>query len=164
MTSTFTCQRDGLSSLMPGLALAAFLWTGAAMPLLAQGLDSEGAIETIIDADVGTAEKTVGEEEERVVAAIEGTRESAAEIRKRFNIGAVEIVFMPELSEGQSALGDTIEENREAIGELQTAIESSAIFFHAINSHQVLLRDVIAVEFGEDDKITIFAAGKNPQN
>ena len=134
------------------------------MPLLAQGLDSEGAIETIIDADVGTAEKTVGEEQERVVAAIEGTRENAAEIRKRFNIGAVEIVFMPELSEGQSALGDTIEENREAIGELQTAIESSAIFFHAINSHQVLLRDVIAVEIGEDDKITIFAAGKNPQN
>lgn len=164
MNSISLGRNEGLLYLMPALAFAAFLWAGAAMPLMAQGLDSEGAIDTIIDADVGTAETTVGEEEERVIAAIERMRENTAEIRKRFNIGAVEIVFIPELAEGPSALGDRIEEDRDAIGELQVAIESSAIFFHAINSHRVLLRDVVAVEFGEDDKITIFAAGKNPQN
>jgi N-methylhydantoinase B len=55
-------------------------------------------------------------------------------------------------------------QSRDAIRELQTAIEASAIFYHAIDSHQVLLRDVVAVEFGDDDSITIFAAGENPQN
>ena len=164
MNSQLTFERDGFPQLTLGVALAAFLWAGAATPLMAQGLQSEGTIDTIIDADVGTTEKTVGDEEERVVAAMDKSRENAAAIRKRFAIGAVEIVFLPELSDGRSALGDRIEENRETIGELQTAIESSAIFYHAINSQRVLLRDVVAVEFGEDDKITIFAVGKEPQN
>lgn len=157
-------ERADLSHLMQGTALAAFIWAGAAIPLMAQGLDTEGAIDTIIDADVGTAEKTVVEEEDRIAAALTLSRENAAEIRKRFGVGSVEIVFMPELSDGQSALGERIEANREAIGKLQTAIESSAIFFHAIDSQQVLLRDVVAVEFGEGDTITIFAAGSEPQN
>jgi len=151
--------------LLHGAALAAFLWAASpAMPLMAQGLQTEGAIETIIDAEVGTAEKTVGEEEKRIVAALDRSQENAAEIRKRFAVNEVEIVFVPELSEPKSELGAKIEENDETIKELQAAIEGSAIFFHALDSHQVLLRDVIAVEFGENDKITIFAAGKDPQN
>lgn len=152
-------------NLVHGFALAAFVWAAApAVPLMAQGLESEGAVETIIDAEVQTDEKTVGEEEKRIVAAIDKSQENAAEIRKRFAIDQVEIVFVPELSEGQSALDEKIQENDEAIKELQTAIEGSAIFFHAIDSHQVLLRDVVAVEFAENDRITIFAAGKDPQN
>jgi hypothetical protein len=151
--------------LVHGFALAAFVWAAApAMPLMAQGLESEGAIETIIDAEVGTAEKGVREEEARIAAAIDKSQENAAEIRKRFQVNEVEIVFVPELSQGQSKLDEKIKDNGDAIKELQTAIESSAIFFHAIDSHQVLLRDVVAVEFGDGDKITIFAAGKEPQN
>lgn len=164
MNLQFPYEREDASRLMQGVSLAAFLWAGAAMPLMAQGLESQGAIDTIIDAEVGTAETTIGEDEERVAAALDRSRENAAEIRKRFGIDSVEIIFLPELSDGQSALGDRIKENRETIGELQTAIESSAIFYHAINSQRVLLRDVVAVEFGEDNTITIFAAGKEPQN
>lgn len=145
------------------LGLALTLAT-APLPLVAQGLDAEGAIETIIDADVGTAEKTVREEEVRIGAAIEKSQENAAEIRKRFRMSELEIVFVPELSEAESTLDEKLKDHAEGIRELQTAIESSAIFFHAINSHQVLLRDIIAVEFGDNDDITIFAAGQQPRN
>lgn len=151
--------------ILHGLALLAFLFAASpAMPLMAQGLDEEGAIETIIDAPVGTEEKTVEEEETRIAAAIDRSRENAAEIRKRFAIEEVEIVFVPDLSGRKPALQQKIKDNEEAIKEVQTAIEGSAIFFHAIDSRQVLLRDVVAVEFGDKDRITIFAAGKAPQN
>jgi hypothetical protein len=154
---------QGPEHVMQGLAFLAFLSAAApAMPLMAQGLQSEDAIDTIIDAPVGTEEKTAREERQRIAAAIDRSSENAAEIRKRFAVDEVEIVFVPDLSGKQ--LGQKIKDNDEAIKEVQTAIEGSAIFFHAIDSHQVLLRDVVAVEFGGDDRITIFAAGKDPQD
>ena len=165
MTFGITRERFNRSEMvLHGLALGAFLLAASlALPLMAQGLDAEGALETIIDAPVGTEEKTVEEEESRIAAAIDKSSENAAEIRKRFAINEVEIVFVPGLSGEKPALEQKIKDNDEAIKEVQTAIESSAIFFHAIDSHQVLLRDVVAVEFGDDDSITIFAAGKDPQ-
>lgn len=153
------CRPDFLH----GLALAAFLCVAApAMPLMAQGLQTEGAIDTIIDAPVGTEEKTAGEEQQRIAQAIERSSEIAAEIRKRFAVDKVEIVFVPDIA--GDALEQTIKDNADGIKEVQTAIESSAIFFHAIDSRQVLLRDIVAVEFADDGGITIFAAGKNPGN
>jgi hypothetical protein len=157
------CPQPGIP--VHGIALAALIWVAApAMPLMAQGLQADGAVETIVDAEIRTDRKTVDEEQSRIAAAIERSRENAAEIRKRFAVDEVEIVFVPELAGEPSGLVGKIEQNDEAIGELRAAIEGSAIFFHAIDSRQVLLRDVVAVEFGDDDRITIFAAAEGPRN
>lgn len=161
MTVIFSQQSVALHA----ATLAAFLIAAnPAMPLLAQGLESEEAIDTIVDAPVATEEKTVADEESRIAAAIENTRENTAEVRKRFNLDKLDIVFIPELSEEGSELDETIESHKEAIEELRVAIEGSALFYHAIDSRSVLLRDVLAVEFGEGNDVTIFAAGKDPEN
>lgn len=124
----------------------------------AQGLGIEGARETIVDAPVVTEEKPVAAENERITDAIGKSIENAAALRKRFNVGQVDIVFVPGLAEPDSPLAETISTNAASIDALRKEIEGSAIFYHAVASQHVLLRDVIAVEFGEDDAVTIFVA------
>jgi hypothetical protein len=125
---------------------------------LAQGLDAEGARETIIDAPVVTEQKPVAEEDGRIVAAIAKSDENTAEVRKRFQVGKVDIVFVEGLADGNSPAAETIAATAEPIADLRKEIEGSAIFYHALASERVLVRDVIAVEFGDDDSVTIFVA------
>lgn len=141
-------------------AIAGFLAVAICAPgtVAAQGLDAEGARETIIDAPVATEEKPVAEENERIADAIGRTAESAAEVRKRFNIGKLDIVFVEGLADQDSPLAQAIETHAASIEALRKEIEGSAIFYHAIDSKQVLLRDVVAVEFGDGDSVTIFVA------
>jgi len=142
------------------LVFAALLAMAPIIPLNAQGLDAEGAIETIVGSDVATEEKNVAEEEARLVAAIALSHDNAVEVRKRFRLDNVEIVFVPDLAD-DGAIDAKLSENADAVKELRQSIEGSAMLYHAVNSRAVLLRDVIAVEFQGDD-VTIFAAGKKP--
>ncbi|MBX3532044.1 MAG: hypothetical protein KF849_15670 [Rhizobiaceae bacterium] len=123
-----------------------------------QGLDAEGAREAIIDAPVVTEDKPVAEENERIAAAIGSAAENAEKIRKLFNIGKVDIVLVEGLAEQGSPLAGAIESHAATIEALRKEIEGSAIFYHALDSQQVLLRDVVAVEFGNEDAVTIFVA------
>lgn len=145
-------------------AMAATLLVAATpnMALLAQGLDAEGAIDTIVGSDVTTGEEAVAADEERIVAAIENASASAAEVRKRFSVERVEIVFLPDLGEEETAVEAKMAEFEAQITELREAIQGSAIFYHAIDSHSVLLNDVVALEFGDDNGVTIFVAGSEP--
>ena len=156
---------DAPLPLVHAAALAAFLMAShPGMPLMAQGLQNESAIDTIVDAPVGTEQKSVAGEEERIAKAIRNSRDNASAIRKLFNVDKVDIVFVPELADEGSALDKTINDNKDAIGELRVAIEGNALFYHAVDSRSVLLRDVVAVEFGEGNDVTVFAAGTDPQN
>lgn len=130
----------------------------APSPLSAQGLEAEGARETIIDAPVAIEQVPVAGENERIAQAIGRSAENAAEIRRRFNIGKVDIVLVEGLSDSDSPLAATISDNADAIGNLRMEIEGSAIFYHAVASERILLRDVMAVEFGDDDDVVIFVA------
>lgn len=129
-------------------------------PLLGQGLSDPKTVDTIVDAPVSAAEHRLDEERQRIAEAIDASRRNAAEIRKLTNVGKVEIVIVPDLAAEGSPLAGRIDAARAAIGELRQAIEGSAIFFHAIDSHGVLLRDVIAVEMEKGGAVTVFAAGK----
>lgn len=142
--------------------LAGALAIGA-HPALAQGLDSEGAIDTIVGSDVKTEEKSAVDESERVIAAIEATMDNARIVRRAFNIDEVEIVFLPEVGKGDSGITEKREEFADQIVELQQSIEGSAIFFHAVDSRQILVRDIVAIEFANENRAaTIFVAGAAP--
>lgn len=155
-------DRNETSWLIHAVAGAAFLIAAApVLPLNAQGLDSEGAIETIIGSDVVTEETDTAQLAERVEAALGNTLDNAAEIRMRFNIDKLEIVFLADAAEGETPVDGLVQENAAALTELRQSIEGSAIFYHAINSNGILLRDVIAVEFNDND-VTIFALGRDP--
>lgn len=130
---------------------------------LAQGLDSEGAIDTIVDSEVKTEELSATEQSERVVTAIEASLDHAQIVRRAFNVDEVDIVFLPEVGEGDSGISEKREEYSDQIVELQQAIEGSAIFYHAVNSRQILVRDIVAIEFENENRTaTIFVAGAEP--
>ncbi|MET3791264.1 hypothetical protein [Aquamicrobium terrae] len=136
--------------------------TVAIMPnsrLTAQGLDAEGALDTIIGSDVNTKEEPVAAEEGRIVAAIEQTPKNISEVRRRFTIDRVDIVFLPDFGDGDSTVQAKLAEFDGQIVEMRKEIEGSAIFFHALNSRSVLLRDVVALEFDDANGVTIFVAG-----
>lgn len=145
------------------MAMAMFFAVGAPqMSLLAQGLDDTEAIETIIGSDVKTEEARVESDQDRVMAAIEKTSQTIPAVRKAFNVNEVDIVFLPDLEAKGSKVQAAIEEHEEQIEDLRKAIEGSAMLFHAVDSRQVLLRNVVALEFSENDAVTIFVAGKDP--
>ncbi len=142
-------------------AFALALLMSAALPMAglhAQGLDAEGAVEAIVGSDVKTGEVAIADEGERILAAIADVAASTAEVRKRFNLGEVSIVLLTDLDEPGNPVAAAIEENDEAIDALRVEIEGSAMFYHAIDSNNVLLQNVIAMEFDGDDA-TIFAVG-----
>ncbi len=157
MTTATSHQPFNARAMLGGLAFAC-----AAMlsqPLLGQGLKDPKTVDTIVDAPVSTAEHPLDQEEQRIAAAIGRSSENAEQIRKLSDIGEIEIVLVPDLTAENSPLAPRIEAAREAIGELRQAIESSAIFFHALDSRGVLLRDVVGVEMGSGGAVTVFAAG-----
>ncbi|WP_252911472.1 hypothetical protein [Aliihoeflea aestuarii] len=135
----------------------------AAPSALAQGLDSEGAIDTIVDSEVKTEELSATEESGRVVTAIDASLDNAQIVRRAFNIEEVDIVFLPGVGAGDSGISEKRAENADQIVELQQAIEGSAIFYHAVNSRQILVRDIVAIEFENENRTaTIFVAGAEP--
>lgn len=144
-------------------ALAAFLVAvNPAMPLMAQGLSSEETIDSIVGSNVETEQQGAGDDSARIVSAIENAMDSAERVRKAFNMSDLKIVFLPDIGEAASEVDAAIEKNQEAIEALRQSIEGSALFYHAIDSRGILLRDIFALEFGDDGDATIFVAGEDP--
>ncbi len=142
------------------LAMIAFLLAPLAQgPLLAQGLQSEEAIDAIVGSDVKTEESTKDNQVDRILTAIESAQQSADRVRKTFALDTLEIVFLPDLGDEAGAIEKAIEEHQPQIEALRDAIEGSAMFYHAIDSRQILLPDVVAVEFAQDESVTIFVDG-----
>ena len=139
----------------------------AGMPgqvLLAQGLDAQETIETIVGSPVETAEEAIGADEAGIIAAIENSLDNATDIRKRFTLDNVRIVFLPDLAEKDGAAQDRVravmEKYRSEITTLQESIQGSAIFYHAVNSRSILLNNIVAVQFTDKNDVTIFVAGR----
>jgi len=142
------------------LAALAFLFTPLAQqPLMAQGLESEEAIDAIVGSDVKTEQKGKDEQIGRIIAAIDSTIDNAERVRKTFNLNTLEIVFLPDLGNGEGAIEQAIAEHEPEIQALQESIEGSAMFYHAIDSREILLRDIVAVEFADQENVTIFVNG-----
>jgi len=132
------------------------------MSLLAQGLESEESIDRIVGSDVKTEEIRAKTDAERIVSAISNTRENAEKVRKTFSLDVLDIVFVPDIGEEESAIDEAIAQNEIEIQTLREGIEGSALFYHAVDSRSIMVRDIIAMEYGDDDKVTIFVRGAPP--
>jgi len=142
-------------------ALAFFMALVPQVPLLAQGLDREDAIETIVGSEVDTKEENAASESKRVLAAISNAHNAAEEVRKAFNLNELQIVFLPDLG-GESEFDEAIAKNETEIEALRQAIEGSAMFYHAVASRSIDLNRIVGLEFGENDTATIFVEGEDP--
>jgi hypothetical protein len=147
------------------MAAAAFLAASAPQTaLMAQGLESKEAIDTIIGTEVKEEESRATADAGKVMAAIEKTSESIATVRKVSKLDKVDIVFLSDaaVTEGgpPPEIEAKIKEHVEEITELRKELEGNAMLYHAIDSRQILLRDVLAVEFDDQNGVVIYAAAK----
>ena len=146
-----------LAHAMAGLAFLAAL--APQMPLLAQGLDSPKAVDTIIGSDVETESERAADDRDSIVHAIENTSENVSAVRKSFSLDKVEIVFVPDF-ESDDAIKAEVSKHEDSIRELRDAIEGNAMFFHAVDSRSAPLNEIIAVAFDDNNGVKIYMAGK----
>lgn len=144
--------------------LAIFASLGAS-PVLAQAVD-DTVREAIIGSEVGEEEATAAAEPQRVIAAIEKTPANISTVRKTISLDKVEIVYLSDAAATEggppSEIAGKIEEHKDEIARLREEIEGNAMLYHALDSRQLLVRDVLAIEFDEA-KVVIYAAAKPPE-
>jgi hypothetical protein len=158
---TFALRGDALW--LHGLAALALIATTTPQTmLLAQGLDDPQAVDTIIGSDVEVDQAGTRQAADAVIAAIENTAASIEEVRKTFTLDKVEIVLLPDIDQPDSPVAQKIEQHSEEIDELRQTIEGNPMFYHAADSHSVLVGDIVALEFDDANGVKIYAAGKAP--
>lgn len=126
--------------------------------LIAQGLDRDGAIDTIIGTDVRVGEEDADSNQRRVIAAIENSAATAAEVRKKFSLDNVEIIFLTGIGDENSPIGAKLQEYEQQVIELRESIQGSAIFYHAVDSRSIMLNRILGVEFDDRNGVTIFVS------
>lgn len=146
-------------------ALAALAFVVASAPdttLMAQGLESQKAIDTIIGSEVHEEEASAKADPDKIITAIENTSANTSEVRKISSLDKVDIVFLPDAAENglPPEVDAKVKEHEKAIIDLRKELEGNAMLFHAINSRAVLMRDVLAVEFDSSKSVIIYAAAK----
>ena len=151
-----------------GAAAASLLCASlAGGPAWTQGTESKEAVDTIIGTEVQEEEAQASADAAKVIAAIEKTRDQIALVRKTSSLDKVDIVFLADAAATEGGPPPEIEtkvkEHEAEIAELRQEIESNAMLFHAINSRQILMRDVLAVEFDGSNRVVIYAAAQKPE-
>lgn len=150
-------------------SLAAAFLLATATPqaaLFAQGLENKEAVDKIIGSDVQEEETQAAADPGKVIAAIEKTSENIGMVRKTSKLDKVDIVFLTDsaITEGgpPPEIEAKVKEHKAEVAELRGEIEGNAMLYHAIESRQILVRDVLAVEFDGSNSVVIYAAAKPP--
>ncbi|MBU4527635.1 MAG: hypothetical protein KUA43_11500 [Hoeflea sp.] len=164
MTTNRTISRK----LAHGLAATAFLAiSGYSLPLGAQGVAEQEAVNRIVGSEVNEEQVRSQAGDDRVIVAIENLSENIDTIRKLTTLDRVDIVYMPDSSQIEGGppakIADKLTEHSETVDSLRRELEGNALLYHAINSKNVLIQDVLAVEFDGDKNLVIFAAAKPAQ-
>jgi len=149
-----------------GLTMAVVLLLLAAMMvsrLHAQGLQSPETIDKIIGSEVQEEQMEAAAEMDRVIKAIEMTADNISTVRKATALDKIDIVFLTDAAATEggppAAISAKLEEHKEEIVQLRQELEANAMLYRAIDSRQILLRDILAVEFVGRD-VVIYAATK----
>lgn len=141
--------------------LASLLASGSAF---AQGLEAEGAIDAIVGSEIKEQESSAQNDNTKIVDAIDTARENAAAVRKMTAVSEVEIVFLSDAATTEGGppadIQGKLDEREEDVKALRKEIEGNALLYHAINSRQVMMRDVLAIEIGDGNRIVVYAAAK----
>lgn len=136
----------------------------ATFPGFAQ--ESGAGVDAIIGSDVSEAEAQAAAEPDTVIAAIEKTAESTEAVRKASKLDKVEIVFLTDSAKTEGGPPPPIEakvkQHSDEIAKLREELQGNAMLFHAIDSRQVLIDDVLAVTFEGTERAVIYAAAKPP--
>lgn len=146
-------------------AAAAVALLAAAVPGLAsaQGVESKESVDKIVGTPVEEQTRAAGDAG-RILAAIDKTGETISAVRKVSDLDKVDIVFLPEAAATEGGpppeIDRKVKEHEAELTALRQEIEGNAMLYHAIDSRQILPRDVLAVEFEGKSRVVIYAAAK----
>ena len=147
-----------------GFATALVVLAASDMRVQAQGLDAPDAIEKIVGSDVHEEEQQATADADRVIAAIEKSAENTGTVRKVTNLDRLDIVFLPDAAalEGgpPPAIDEKLQEYGDEVAALRQEMSGNAMLFHALDSRNILLQDVLAIEFDDAKGAVIYAAAK----
>jgi hypothetical protein len=157
MTWNRLYQFGAIPSPKPRRLAVAFAAILASSGLSAQGVKTPETLDKIIGSEVAQGQVDAADMG-RVIRAIEATADNISIVRKTTTLDKVEIVF---LSHTEARLPGEIaaklrELNKE-VAQLRQELEGNAMLYHAINSRQILLRDIVAIEF-DRRQVVIYAA------
>jgi hypothetical protein len=159
--ATITADAKWLHALAAATFIAA-CWPN--MPLNAQGLENEEAVDKIVGSEVEEEQSQAKADAKKVIAAIEKTSDNIPTVRKITKVGKVDIVFLPDAAETEGGpppeIDAKIKEHEPEITQLREEIQGNAMLFHAIDSRQILVRDVLGLEFNGEESVVIYAAAK----
>lgn len=145
------------------LALAAAL-ACATLPAIAQNIRSDEITGAIVGSEIQEQQQDVAADAAKIIAAIEHAPAATERVRKTSNLDKVEIVFLPDAAATEGGpppeITKKIEEHKADLIELRKELEGNALLFHAIDSRQILVQDVLGVEFHDGQTATIYAAAK----
>ncbi len=152
---------------MTAVATIATILAGSALPTRAQGLESKDTVEKIVGSEVKEEETHAADDAGRVIAAINKTSDNIGTVRKTSRLDKIDIVFLADASVTEGGPPPEIEakvkEHEKEIADLRKEIEGNAMLFHAIDSRQILTRDVLAIDFDSPNTVVIYAATKPTQ-
>jgi hypothetical protein len=135
----------------------------AASGLRAQGLQNPETIDKIIGSEVQEEQVEAAADMDRVIKAIEMTADNISTVRKATALDKIDIVFLTDAAATEggppAAISAKLVEHKEEIVQLRQELEANAMLYRAIDSRQILLRDILAVEFVGRD-VVIYAATK----
>lgn len=130
----------------------------------AKGLESKDTVDKIVGSEVKEEEAHAAADAGKVIAAIGKTRDNIDTVRKTSRLDTIDIVFLADatVTEGgpPPEIKAKVKEHEKDIAELRKEIEGNAMLFHAIDSRQILTRDVLAIEFDSPNSVVIYAAAK----
>lgn len=149
---------------LPSLSVTLLFTALAGAVHAQQSPATQQQLDTIIGTQVQEEEAQAAADPGRVIAAIDKTAESIARVRKTSSLDKVDIVFLADstVTEGgpPAEIADKVQGHEAEISELRQEIEGNAMLYHALDSRQVLMRDVLAVEFDDRNGVIIYAAAK----
>lgn len=113
------------------------------------GVWSQETVDTIIDAEVTDGEIDARHKMGDIIRAIEASDEAASTVRKTSSLDIIDIAFLTDLA-GPGAnfpkrLSECLDTYSAEIETLRHELEGNALLYRAIESHRVLMRDVLAV-------------------
>ncbi|MEQ8305453.1 MAG: hypothetical protein RIA09_02745 [Hoeflea sp.] len=156
--------RSRLQCVVAASLFAAVVSVPPAMAQTSASDQQAAPVDRIIDSEVHEEQVQTADDSDRVIAAIEKASENTSLVRKVTDLDRVDIVFMPDSAavEGgpPAEIATKLDENSESIDGLRRELESNALLYHAINSRNILITDVVGIEFDGEKHMVIFAAAK----
>lgn len=153
-----------LISLVRALALASATCIALAASAHAQGTESKETVDAIVGSEVEEEQVDAATDAAEVIAAIDKTAEAIDTVRKVSKLDKVEIVLLTDAASSEGGpppdIAAKVKEKQAQVTELRRELEGNAMLFHAIDSRQILVNDVLAVSFDHPGAVIIYAAAK----